>query len=74
MFTSHKTVKRAAPYADQLAGLLAPNGHKVRVEGPDVILTDAALDTLAALDDEHDGHVDGDRMWIGGTDYRIVES
>lgn len=38
----------------------------------DVYLTDTALDALAALDDEHDGHFDGTYVWVGGSEYAVT--
>lgn len=51
---------------------LAANGHHVNVDGTTATLTTDALDVLAGLDPEVDGHYDGTYVWIGGSEYRAI--
>ena len=48
---------------------LAGNGHQVDVNGSTVTLTDDALEVLADLPEDNDGHFDGTAVYIGGTAY-----
>lgn len=54
--------------AQSLAQLVAG----ATTDGATVALSADALDTLAALDDEHDGHFDGTYIWIGGSEYPVA--
>ncbi len=51
---------------------LAGNGYRVAVIGTTAVLTAAALDVLADLPDDNDGHYDGSHVWIGGSKYPVV--
>lgn len=51
---------------------LVGNGHLVLVDGHAVTLSATALDRLADLPDDHDGHFDGLHVWIGGTRYPVT--
>ena len=57
--------------AVSLGALLARLGDEVTVNGRTVTLDADALNTLADLDDEHDGHFDGTYVWVGGTEYVV---
>lgn len=50
---------------------LAGNGHRLHVNDATVALTPGALDVLADLDDDNDGHFDGTHVWVGGTEYLV---
>jgi DNA-binding phage protein len=66
---------RDAEMARYLAGMPqidpAFGGPRVDVEGATVTLNTEALDLLADLDEDIDGHYDGTHIWIGGTEYRV---
>jgi hypothetical protein len=59
--------------AQSLTTLLAIRGQTAGQDGATVTLTDEALSVLADLDDEHDGHYDGTHVWVGGTEYPVVD-
>lgn len=51
---------------------LAGNWQIVRTEGSAVTFDTSALEILAGLDEDNDGHYDGTHIWIGGSEYRVV--
>lgn len=63
-----------AEHAQFLANMpqLAGNGHRVNVEGTTAALTTDALDVLADLPEDCDGHYDGTHIWIGGSEYTVT--
>lgn len=50
---------------------LAGNGHRVQVDGATVTLSGRALEVLAGLDSDNDGHYDGTGLWVGGDRYEV---
>jgi hypothetical protein len=62
-----------AEYAQYIAEMpqLAANGSRVEVDGATVTLGRDALDVLAGLADDYDGHFDGTCIWIGGSAYAV---
>lgn len=51
--------------------LLDDDGHNLEMVGARVTLTDAALEVLAGLPEDHDGHYDGTHIWIHGSEYLV---
>ncbi len=78
----HDTTQAAAPSVDLASAEraqwlvsmpeLAGNGHRLTTVGTAVELTDDALDVLADLNEDNDGHFDGTHIWIGGTEYAVT--
>lgn len=56
--------------AEFVAGLLAAN-HDVTVDGSTVTLDADALAALAGLPGDHDGHYDGEYVWVGVFEYPV---
>lgn len=59
--------------AEQLVALLRPCRHYAYAnqQGSTVYVDDEALESLAELDQEHDGYYDGHYVWFGGDAYEV---
>jgi hypothetical protein len=82
IFERHDVTKLNAPSvnllsaerAEWLANLsdFRANGISLVTRGSAVELTNDALERLADLDEDSDGHFDGTHIWVGGTEYAVT--
>lgn len=70
MTTTTVTVgpERAEYLADSIRACGLP---RPLVDGGDIELTEYALDELAGLSEDSDGHYDGTHIWIQGDPYQV---
>lgn len=60
--------------AQFVADIIRPYGVKQpKVNGSTMTIDDQAIEILADIDDQTDGHYDGEAIWIGGTEYPVTQ-
>jgi hypothetical protein len=58
--------------AQFVAEIIRPFGvPQPRVDGPTLTISAEALEILAEINSEADGHYDGTHIWVGGTEYLV---
>jgi hypothetical protein len=70
MFTATFSTPQMAQF---VADLIRPYGvSNPYLDGATIKIDDEALEVLAELDSETDGHYDGEHIWVGGSEYPVV--